>query len=79
MSWIGHGEGNTMMFAAMCENPDYYREKLNLFIALGPVVRLDNMKSKALLAVAKQSLFMNFIRMAGPELMDEPRADSKLE
>lgn len=30
------------MFCALAENIEFYREKLNLFVAYAPVVRLDN-------------------------------------
>lgn len=33
------------MFAALSENMDFFRDKLNLFIALAPVVKVDNCTS----------------------------------
>ena len=35
------------MFAALCENSQFYRDKLKLFIAIAPGVYFSNMKSEA--------------------------------
>jgi hypothetical protein len=33
------------MFAGLCENFDFFNSHINLFVALAPVVRLDNCSS----------------------------------
>lgn len=33
------------MFCALAENYDFFKEKMNLFIALAPVVRVDGCSS----------------------------------
>lgn len=33
------------MFCALSENMDYFRDKINLFIALAPVVKVQNLSS----------------------------------
>lgn len=45
VTYIGHSQGTTQMFAALSENMDFFRDKLNLFIALAPVVKVDNCTS----------------------------------
>jgi len=42
LSYIGHSQGTTQMFMAASVNPDYYRSKINVFVALAPVARLNN-------------------------------------
>ena len=34
------------MFAALSENPEYYRERMNGFVALSPIVFMSNIKSE---------------------------------
>lgn len=41
-AYIGHSEGTTQFFIGSSLMPDFYKEKVNLFIALAPVVRLDH-------------------------------------
>lgn len=41
-AYIGHSEGTTQFFIGSSMLPDYYYEKVNLFVALAPVVKLDN-------------------------------------
>lgn len=43
--YIGHSQGTTQLFAAMSINPEYFQNKLKLFIALAPAARVKNMNS----------------------------------
>ena len=43
LSYIGHSEGTTQMFLGASLNPTYFREKVNLFVALAPVASTANM------------------------------------
>lgn len=36
-AYIGHSMGTTQVFAGASLIPDYYKEKVNLFVALAPV------------------------------------------
>jgi lysosomal acid lipase/cholesteryl ester hydrolase len=42
VTYIGHSQGTSQMFAGMASKPDYYKSSLNGFIALGPVVYMRN-------------------------------------
>ena len=42
LSYIGHGSGTTEMFAALCENTDFFRERVNIFCMMGPITYLRN-------------------------------------
>ena len=37
ISYVGHSEGTTQMFLGASLNPNYFNEKINLYIALAPV------------------------------------------
>jgi len=41
------------MFLGASLNPDYFNEKVNLFVALGPVLSLNNIKVPQLRAISK--------------------------
>lgn len=48
--------GTTIGYIAIATNPDYYKEKLNLFVQLSPVVELKNTKSMFLKYFAKMGM-----------------------
>ena len=48
LTYIGHSEGTTQMFIGLSLKADYYREKLNLFVALAPVANLSHTTSPLL-------------------------------
>ena len=43
LSYIGHSEGNTQFFIGASLYPEYFKEKVNLFIALAPCPTTANM------------------------------------
>lgn len=45
LTYVGHSQGTAQLFAAMTLRNEYFRERLNGFIAFGPVTTLVNMKS----------------------------------
>ena len=51
---ISHSMGTTIGYAGIGINPEYYKEKLNLFVQLSPVLELKNSKSMFLKYFAKQ-------------------------
>jgi pimeloyl-ACP methyl ester carboxylesterase len=42
ITYIGHSQGTSQMFYALSTNEDSIASKVNLFIALAPVVRFKN-------------------------------------
>ena len=42
LGYVGHSEGTTQLFIGMSMMPEYFREKLNLFVALAPPTRISN-------------------------------------
>lgn len=57
------------MFAAMCENPKFFQEKMNAFIAIAPVVNLTNMGSEFLQKVARNDLVMDNLKSLSSEIL----------
>lgn len=45
LSYVGHSQGTTQLFAGLAEKMDWFRDRLHSFVALGPVVRLAHPKS----------------------------------
>lgn len=37
VSYVGHSQGTTQMFAALADNIDNMTEKINVFVALAPI------------------------------------------
>ena len=46
--YIGHSQGTSQLLSAMSYNNDYLKTKIKLFIALGPVAKIQHMTSKLL-------------------------------
>lgn len=44
-SYIGHSQGTTQMFCALSENLEFFKKRMNLFIALAPVAKVENCSS----------------------------------
>lgn len=51
LTYIGHSQGTTQAFAALCMFP-FMQRKINLFVALAPVARLSHQSSQLLKALA---------------------------
>jgi pimeloyl-ACP methyl ester carboxylesterase len=48
LSYIAHSQGTTQMFSALSENHGQLNDKVNLFIALSPVVFLQQTKNESI-------------------------------
>jgi len=44
--YIGHSQGTAQLFSALSENYDYIKNKIKLFIAFGPIAKLEFIDSK---------------------------------
>ena len=42
LSYVGHSQGTTQMFVASSLDPSYFTQKVNLFVALAPVLNTKN-------------------------------------
>lgn len=45
LAYIGHSQGTSQMYWALSHNEDFFADKVSLFVALGPVMRLSHSKS----------------------------------
>ena len=67
IAYVGHSQGTSQMFYALATNPDYWKDKINLYTAFAPVTRLDNTNNKFLIWVSQfQSYFsatLNFAKI----------------
>ena len=61
LSYVGHSEGTTQMFLGASLNPDYFNQKVNLFVALAPVANTATIDSPLLLAMQPYFNTMKFI------------------
>lgn len=48
IAYIGHSQGTTQLFYALSTNQDFFKDKVSVFIALGPVLELSHGKSNLL-------------------------------
>jgi len=53
ISYIGHSQGTTQMYSALTENHGDLQDKLNIFVALAPVVNLHNSPNSMLVNASK--------------------------
>ena len=51
VTYVGHSQGTTQMFYGLATNEDYFKDALNLFVALAPAVRMDRSNTANLLNV----------------------------
>jgi len=42
VAYIGHSQGTTQMFTGLAENQDYFKDKVPLFVAVGPVTKISH-------------------------------------
>ena len=54
LSYIGHSQGTTQFILGASLNPTYFKEKVNVFIALAPVASTANIKQKELVDLANR-------------------------
>jgi pimeloyl-ACP methyl ester carboxylesterase len=67
LTYIGHSQGSTSLFAGMCLKPHYFKDKIKLFIAIAPVIRMTNVRSQAI-KTANNFVVKKLIDACGPEI-----------
>lgn len=45
VAYVGHSMGTTQMFYALATDEEFYKDKLSIFIGLGPVTKISNTQS----------------------------------
>ena len=56
LSYVGHSQGTSQMFYALSYNEEWFLERVNLFVALGPVTNLANCKTGILRLMADSKI-----------------------
>ena len=56
------------MFAALCDNLEFFKPKINLAVMLAPVARVDRMTCKTIQRVKENNTVNNIMESMGPEL-----------
>lgn len=64
------------MFAAMCENTEFFKERMLLFVALAPVVSVKNLESEFLRDLNENEQAYNGLKALGPEILWKANADN---
>lgn len=78
ITYIGHSQGTTQLFVGFSEKPQYFNKNLNGFIGLGPITKLNNIKSTFLKAVAEYGLDNLFNILGINEVFPSPSSVNKL-
>jgi lysosomal acid lipase/cholesteryl ester hydrolase len=47
LKYVGHSEGTTQLFMAATLEPEYFKSKISVFLALAPVAYMKHIKSYA--------------------------------
>ena len=69
---MGHSQGTTQMFSALSENSEWFRERINLFVMLAPVTRVDRIMNPTLKSLIENTTALKMLKKMGPELLPEP-------
>jgi lysosomal acid lipase/cholesteryl ester hydrolase len=78
ITYIGHSQGTTQLFVGFSLMEKYFNENLNGFIGLGPVAKIDNIKSSFLKAVADFNIISLFKFLGINEIFQSPSSVNKL-
>ena len=57
------------MFAAICEKPEFFKERMNGFVAIAPIISLDNIKSDILKNLSSKEQLLQTIQNLRPEIL----------
>jgi len=60
------------MFAALSMNPEFFKDRLQCFFAVAPVVTLAKMESKLVQDLSREKKVIDSLRQLGPHNMYKP-------
>mmetsp|Transcript_14424 Transcript_14424/g.22375 ORF Transcript_14424/g.22375 Transcript_14424/m.22375 type:complete len:140 (+) Transcript_14424:683-1102(+) len=64
------------MFASLSDNPEFYRDKMKMFVALAPVVSIKHMNSVFLKDIMDNESSQQYLTLMGPEMFYKATADN---
>jgi len=79
ITYIGHSQGTAQLFAGLTLRPNFYEEKLNGFVALGPVTNLQYLNSTFLKYMNDFRLFQLFEKLGINEMMPDIKSVSYIQ
>ncbi len=79
ITYVGHSQGTSQLFAGMTLLPDYFEQKINGFIALGPVTNLKNINQSFLKIMVDYRLDRLFSMLGISELLRNSQSLNKLD
>ena len=65
------------MMAALTENIDWFRPRVNIAVLLAPVANVYRMKSPSMQKMKNKETFAKLIKKMGPEMFPKPQATGK--
>lgn len=68
INYVGHSQGTLIMFIALSMKYPHIQENLQSYIALGPIVYLQNMDSRVLNTLM-HSYFFEFLNKSGDKIL----------
>lgn len=71
LTYIGHSQGTTQMFAALCNNADFFKQRVNGYILIAPVSRCENLMSPWCQKMKADKKAFDFLKSQGPEIMKD--------
>ena len=60
------------MFAALTMNPEFFKDRLQCFFAIAPVVTLSKMESKLIQDLSREKKVIESLKVLGPHNMYKP-------
>jgi len=66
LAYIGHSQGTSQMYYGLAKNEGFFADKVSVFIALGPVMKLTHCKSALIqLVSANDALLLDTCKLLG--------------
>jgi pimeloyl-ACP methyl ester carboxylesterase len=77
LTYVGHSQGTTQIFSALSEDSEFFRERVNLFIMLAPVARVDRATNSTMRSVADNKTAIKVLKKMGPCVMPDQQVGGK--
>ena len=78
LTYVGHSQGTSQIFSALHENTEFFRKRVNLFIMLAPVARIDHTTVEQIHKLKENQRGLDFLTSMGPELFSAPGTSGSL-
>lgn len=65
ISLVAYSEGTTSSFFAAAEDPEYFKNNINIMVAMAPVIYMKHAGNPLLRKVAKETFVFDFLKKHG--------------